>query len=81
MKLPDHCPACNLQMYSDQQVIYGTSTTWAMWIQRAEKDWHDDEPARVETEIMECSKCHALFRFYWTLTKITRLEEMSLGEL
>ena len=68
MKFPDSCPSCGVQM----NVPHG------YMIERAKPDFDSDSPDRVVDTIEECSECHKLFRFRWTLTSIHKLDEVEI---
>lgn len=66
MKFPDKCPAC------EKEDVY--------WIQRGNPDWDKDSPDRVVDTVDECSFCHTLYRFRWTLTSMHILQEHEIFE-
>lgn len=78
MKLPDRCPNCNSN-FGSYQPNESIDEIHACLVNRGELDWDMDEPHRIEDSIMECSQCHALFRFRWKLESVTMLVEKQIS--
>lgn len=74
MKFPSNCPKCKVSFDNWP----GPNTGYMF--QRAEPDLDKSSinKDRVMDEIMECSKCHTLFRFRWKLESMHMLRERKL---
>lgn len=70
MKLPTKCPCCNAVFEQDRQ---------AFLMVRTSLDFDSDDDSRIEDQIFECGKCHALFRARYELVDFKLLKEMPLG--
>ena len=71
MKLPEKCLSCGIE--------FNVEKTRAFLMIRTEPDFDSCDESRIEDQIYECSKCHALFRARWKLIDFKLLKEVSTG--
>lgn len=73
MQFPKECPNCK---GSFESYYPGDERFHAYLIHRGELDWDSDEPHRIDDQVMECSRCHTLFRLRWELKSFHQLKEL-----